>query len=153
MKIITLCLLSMVCVPLFACEQAATPTINSTQQIKLTDTMQIKITIGKATFTATLNNTATATAFKALLPLTITMQELNGNEKFFYFPSTLPTHAAAGGDIEPGDLMLYGNNCLVIFYEGLHTTYRYTRLGRIHQVSGLAAALGNGTATLRFERL
>lgn len=153
MKIITLCLLSMVCVPLYASEQVATPTLNRIQQIKHTDTMQIKITIGKAIFTATLNNTATATAFKALLPLTITMQELNGNEKFFYFPTTLPTHAAAGGDIQAGDLMLYGNNCLVIFYEGLHSSYRYTRLGRINEVSGLAAALGKGTATLRFERL
>lgn len=121
------------------------PTINNPAGNKM------KVTIGSAVFTATLNEGATAAAFTAMLPLAITMEELNGNEKFYYFPGTLPSNAAPGGNIQPGDLMLYGNNCLVLFYEGFSTSYSYTRIGHIDNVSGLVDALGNGNATVKFE--
>ena len=55
--------------------------------------MKLKITIGTNTFTATVYNNATATAFKAKLPMTINMTELNGNEKYFDLPTIcLPMH-------------------------------------------------------------
>lgn len=112
---------------------------------------KMKITIGSVVFRATLSNNETATAFKAVMPLTISMSELNGNEKFYYFSNTLPTNASSGGYLQAGDLMLYGNNCLVLFYEGINTSYSYTRLGRIDNPSGLVAALGAGSVTVKFE--
>jgi len=112
---------------------------------------KMNITIGTSLFTATLNDNTTVRAFKSMLPMTINMSELNANEKFFYFSSTLPTNAAAGGDIQAGDLMLYGNNCLVLFYENLNTSYSYTRLGEIDNLNGLKAALGTGDIILKFE--
>lgn len=112
---------------------------------------KMKITVGSAVFTATLYDNHAATAFKAMLPLTINMGDLNANEKFYYFSSTLPTSASAGGNIQVGDLMLYGNNCLVLFYKGFNTSYSYTRLGRIDNVAGLVAALGSGSVTVKFE--
>jgi hypothetical protein len=117
------------------------------------DTMaaQMKITIGTAVFTASFNNNATATAFRTMLPLSITMSELNGNEKYYYLSSTLPTNASGTGTIQTGDLMLYGNNCLVLFYKSFNTAYSYTRIGRIDNPSGLAAALGKDNITVRFE--
>src|SRR5688572_12516108 len=51
---------------------------------------QMKIKIGSSIFTATLYDNATATAFKALLPMTVTMSELNGNEKYVDLPGNLP---------------------------------------------------------------
>jgi hypothetical protein len=111
----------------------------------------MKITIGTTVFTATLIENATTKAFKALLPLAITMSDLNNNEKFYYFSNTLPTNATPGGSIQNGDLMLYENNCLVLFYEGLNTSYSYTRLGKINNTSGLVAALGTGNVTVKFE--
>jgi len=86
-----------------------------------------------------------------MLPVSIKMDELNGNEKFYYFSSTLSTNASAGGYIQAGDLMLYGNNCLVLFYESFNTSYSYTKIGRISNPSGLKAALGSGSVTVRFE--
>lgn len=153
MKIASALLMCVICIQLFACSKNnVTEQTNNSNNTSNTDTTKMKITIGSAVFTAALNNNATATAFKAMLPLTINMGELNGNEKFYYFSTTLPTNASSGGNIQVGDLMLYGNNCLVLFYEGFNTSYSYTRLGRIDNTSGLVAALGAGSVTVKFEK-
>lgn len=112
---------------------------------------KMKITIGSVIFTASLNDNVTVTAFKAMLPLTINMSDLNANEKFFYFSTILPTNASPGGSIRGGDLMLYGNNCLVLFYESFNTSYSYTRLGRVDNNTGLASTLGLRNVVVRFE--
>jgi len=54
----------------------------------------MKIKIGSKTFVATLEESTTAKAFKALLPLRAQMSELNGNEKYFQVPKKLPTNAS-----------------------------------------------------------
>ena len=71
---------------------------------------QMKIKIGSTTFTATLSDNATATAFKGMLPMTVKMSELNGNEKYFDLPANLPTNASNPGTIQSGDLMIYDSN-------------------------------------------
>ena len=111
----------------------------------------INIIIGSKTFTATLADSETGEAFTALLPLSVTMNELNGNEKYHYLSTSLPTAAYQPGTIHAGDLMLYGNNCVVLFYETFNTSYSYTRLGAIDNPSGLAEALGVGNVSVRFE--
>ena len=113
---------------------------------------QINIVIGSKTFTATLADSETAEAFAALLPLTVTKNELNGNEKYHYLSSSLPTAAYQPGTIHAGDLMLYGNNCVVLFYETFNTSYSYTRIGAIDNPSGLAEALGSGNVSVRFDK-
>lgn len=65
------------------------------------------------------------------LPLSVEMVELNGNEKYVDLAFDLPVGPAVTGTIQAGDVMLYGNNTLVLFYKSFHTTYRYTRIGRI----------------------
>ncbi len=112
----------------------------------------INIIIGSKTFTATLVDSETGEAFAALLPLSVTMNELNGNEKYHYQSSSLPTAAYRPGTIHAGDLMLYGNNCVVLFYETFNTSYSYTRIGAIDNPSGLASALGSGNVSVRFEK-
>jgi hypothetical protein len=112
---------------------------------------KMKIKIGNSIFTATLYDNATTTAFKALLPITVTMSELNGNEKYVDLTGKLPTDASNTGTIQAGDLMLYGSTTLVIFYKTFSTSYNYTKLGRIDDVTGLAAALGSGNVTVTFE--
>ncbi len=108
------------------------------------------LTIGGINFTAELANNATAQAFNALLPMTLNMTELNGNEKYKYLDTTLPTHAACPGTIRNGDILLYGNNCVVVFYKTFATSYSYTKIGRITDPSGLAAAVGGGSIEIQF---
>jgi hypothetical protein len=112
---------------------------------------KMKIKIGNSTFIATLYDNATATAFKSFLPLTVNMVELNGNEKYVDMPRSLPTNSSKPGTIQTGDLMLYGSSTLVLFYKTFSTSYSYTKIGRIDNVTGLATAVGSGNKTITFE--
>jgi hypothetical protein len=112
--------------------------------------MQNKITIkvGDKSFEATLLDNASAKAFKGLLPLTITMTELNGNEKYFRLSKSLPVQATNPGTIQTGDLMLWGSDTVVLFYESFSTSYSYTLLGKINKPDQLASSLGKGNVTV-----
>jgi hypothetical protein len=112
---------------------------------------KMRLKIGNSTFTATLYDNATATAFRSRLPMTVNMIELNGNEKYFDLPQSLPTNASNPPTIQNGELMLYGADTLVLFYKTFSTSYSYTRLGRIDDVTGLVAALGPGNVTVTYE--
>lgn len=111
----------------------------------------VNITANGKTFSAALYDNETAKAFVSRLPLTLNMSELNGNEKYYYLENSLPVDSISPGRINSGDLMLYGSDCVVLFYESFSTTYRYTPLGRVDNPAGLAQALGGGNATVTFK--
>lgn len=112
----------------------------------------IRILAGNQEFSAVFYDNQTTQALLERMPFTINMDELNGNEKFYYFPDSLPTNTQSVGNIHCGDIMLYGAGCLVLFYEDFSTSYRYTPLGTIENPDGLAKALGTGTVTVSFSR-
>lgn len=112
---------------------------------------QMEIQIGGITYAVSLYENDTAQAFTQLLPLQIDMQELNGNEKYAYLSQSLPANAQNVSTIHAGDLMLFGEDCIVLFYEDFSTSYRYTRIGYIQNPEGLAEALGTGTAKITFQ--
>ena len=151
MKPILTSLALLICIQLLACCNKNSEMTSSNNDVLNTDSMKLKITVGTNTFTATLYNNATVTAFKTRLPMTINMKELNGNEKLFDLPDNLPTNASNPRTIKAGDLMLYGSNTVVLFYKSFSTSYSYTPMGRIDDTSGFAAALGSGNITVKFE--
>lgn len=112
---------------------------------------KMKIKIGNHTFIATLYENATVTAFKSLLPLKITMVELNGNEKYVDLSQPIPSNASKPATIQSGDLMLYGSSTLVLFYKSFSTSYNYTKIGKIDNPSVLAEAVGSGNVEVTFE--
>lgn len=111
------------------------------------------IEVGSQHFSATLVDNPSTRALLEQLPLSINMDDLNGNEKFYYLQSPLPTQAQTLDRIQNGDLLLYGSDCLVLFYESFSSSYRYTRLGSLDQPVGLFDAVGSGhiDVTLRSE--
>ncbi len=102
--------------------------------------------VGASLFTIRLYDNASAKALEGLLPLEMNMIELHGNEKYHRLPQDLPANARTPGKIRAGELMLFGSDCLVLFYKNFTTSYAYTKLGFIEDVSGLGAALGRGNA-------
>ncbi len=114
---------------------------------------EIKITISGKNFTAIPANTPAAAEFLKRLPLTLRMNELNGNEKYAGLSDKLPADPACPGRIGSGELMLYGNSTLVLFYESFPTSYSYTRIGKITDVRGLKEAVGRENITVTFETM
>lgn len=112
---------------------------------------KIKLKFNSQIFTATLLDNKSVKAFKEMLPLTMKMTELNGNEKYVDLPHSLPTNSYHPEMIQIGDLMLYGSKTFVLFYKSFSTPYSYTKLGSIDDVKGLASSLGSGNVTITFE--
>lgn len=109
--------------------------------------MIIKISINNKIYKAILEDNATAQAFIATLPQEFTMQELNSNEKYVYLDHALPANPSKPNQIEAGDVMLYGDNCLVIFYKSFATSYSYTKIGHIDKLP----ILDSDDVTVRIE--
>lgn len=113
--------------------------------------MKLKITISNKEFGATLNAGQAADALIGLLPLDVTMNEHNGNEKYYDLPARMPGRATSTGRVEAGDLMIWSSRTLVLFYADARTSYSYIRLGQIDDPSGLREAVGRGSVRVRFE--
>jgi hypothetical protein len=115
----------------------------------------MKITIGGSVFTATLARNSSTETLKELLkdgPITIDMRDYGNMEKVGGLGKSLPTNDERI-TTEPGDLILYQGNALVIYYAP--NTWTFTRLGKINDIKAeeLKAVLGEGNVTVKFEVL
>ena len=108
----------------------------------------VKATIKGKQYTIQLEDNETAKGFANLLPQEFNMSDLNGNEKYIYLNKTLPTNSYSPKHIETGDIMLYGNDCLVVFYKSFDTPYSYTKIGHIENF----VDLGSKNVVIKFER-
>ena len=122
--------------------------INTNKESEVTMNETIKVNINNKIYTATLEQNETAKQFEKMLPQSFNMNELNGNEKYVYLDKTLSTNSYNPKHIEAGDIMLYGNNCLVVFYKSFDTSYSYTKIGHIENLDDL----GNKNVTIKFEK-
>ena len=108
---------------------------------------KIDVNINNQNYTLILeDNTTTKELFKSL-PLNFEMEELNGNEKYIYLDKTYPTDSYNPKNINKGDVMLYGDNCLVIFYKSFDTSYSYTKVGHTDNLEDL----GNENINVQFN--
>lgn len=117
----------------------------SENNVKMAD---IKVIINDKTYILKLENNKTVEEFVNLLPQELNMIELNGNEKYAYIDKSLTINPSNPKQIEKGDVMVYGDNCLVIFYKSFSTSYIYTKIGHIDNFDNL----GNDNVVVRFEK-
>ena len=110
----------------------------------------VNVKVGNKSFECEFYDNRTANALLETIPVKYKMSELNGNEKYKYLDTTLPTNASCPGTIHAGDILLYGNNCVVVFYKTFNTSYSYTKIGKITDPTGLEAAVGSGGVEIQF---
>lgn len=124
--------------------------ISSTKEQEA-ETVDLQIMINEKTFSAKLYNNETTKKLVEQLPMTIQMGEMNGNEKYYFMPNSLPTNSGRPEQIKAGDIMLYGSDCLVLFYESFSTSYNYTTLGYIEDAENFSKTVGSGSVTLTLD--
>ena len=113
--------------------------------------IRVNLIVNNKTFSATLENNETTRKLIEMFPMTLNMSEMNSNEKYNYLDSNLPTNTTSPRTINAGDIKLYGNNCLVVFYKTFSTSYSYTNLGKVDNVNDFINELGRGNVNIRFE--
>lgn len=113
--------------------------------------MKMNVQVGTENFTATLEDNEAAAAFAELMkeePVVIQMSDYSGFEKVGSLGTSLP---ASNSQIttQAGDIVLYNNSQIVIFYGS--NSWSYTRLGRIDDLTGWEEALGSGDVAVTFS--
>ena len=96
-----------------------------------------KLLIDNKEYSITLEDNETVDALVNNMPLKLVMSNLNGNEFYSYLDYNLPTNSYNPSKINKGDIYLYGNDCLVIFYESFNTSYNYTKIGKLDDIEVL----------------
>ena len=115
---------------------------------KDSDISMINVIINNKEYNLNLEDNKTVEELLELLPIEEEMTELNGNEKYLYLDKSLSTSSSNPKHINKGDVMLYGDNCLVIFYKSFDTTYSYTKIGHIDNLEDL----GSSNITVKFTK-
>lgn len=119
---------------------------NNELNLEENEMKKLFVTIEGQKLEVKLAENATVSALLKMLPLELSMSDLNGNEKYAYLSEALPVDAVRPGRVEAGDVMLFGDDCLVIFYESFDTSYSYTKIGHIDNLP----ELGSGEVVVGF---
>lgn len=113
--------------------------------------MKMTVEVGDSTFTATLEDNAAGDALREMLeegPVTIEMSDYSGFEKVGSLGTSLPA-SNSQMTTESGDIVLYNNSQIVIFYGS--NSWSYTKLGHIDDLTGWEEALGSGDVEVTFS--
>ena len=130
---------------------ANNPESSTSSKLKTETTKMDKIyaTINGEKLEIRLEDNSTVSALMKELPLELSMSDLNSNEKYAYLDNPLPTNTYSPKHIEAGDVMLFGDNCFVVFYKSFDTSYSYTKIGHIDNLPSLGG--GSISVTLNAE--
>lgn len=80
------------------------------------DNMEIRLRIGNRPLTGTLIDSKTAQDFVSLLPITLTMNDLFGREKFAHLPQVISTEGKRTHTYEVGDIAYWSPGSDVAIY-------------------------------------
>ena len=97
----------------------------------------MKISINEKEYNIVLEDNKTVEELIKELPHEFIMNDLNQNEKYIYLDHSISTSSENPKIIHKGDVMLYGDNCFVIFYQTFKTSYSYTKIGYIPNLDEL----------------
>lgn len=94
--------------------------------------MEYTVLIDGKEFAVQWNNSPAVRELAKHLPLTLKMQDFNNNEKYGILPFALSGQKTVPSKITSGEIMLFHDNTLVIFYKDIvNPAYSYIPLGYI----------------------
>ena len=108
------------------------------------------IRINNIDYSFELKNTEAANQIKNKLPFTHKMTNLNGNEVYYKFDDEFSKNEKSIGNINTGDIYLYQSDTLVLFYKSFSTSYSYTEIGKLVNITDLAQNIGSGDVTVQW---
>lgn len=124
----------------------------SPKQTTMIENVQIKLSFGNTTLTATLYNNPASRDFLTMLPLTTTLEDYASTEKIFYPKRKLSKEGApAGFEPSKGDITYYapwGN--IAIFYKDFRYSSGLISLGKIDS-DGIEQLQNAGEQEVTFE--
>ncbi len=113
--------------------------------------MAIDLSIGDRTFRVRLEQNEAARELAAMVaqePLTLQMRDYGGFEKTASLGRALSSQDRSMM-AQPGDVMLYQGQQIVIFYGS--NRWSYTKLGAVEDLTGWAQTLGERTVRVTFS--
>ena len=140
-KVLSVVFLIIIVLSIVGCEKNSN---NKTE--KVSDS--VKVFINDKEYKLNLYDNETVNGLVKLFPIEVTMKTLNENEVYVYLDEKLPTNSSNPKTINAGDVMLYGDNCLVIFYKTFNTSYSYTKIGHIDDLP----IINEDTVRVRIEK-
>ena len=139
-KVLYTLFLVIISISIMGCEK------NNNVTEKVSDT--VKVFIDDKEYKLNLYDNETVNSLVKLFPLEVTMKTLSENEVYVYLDEKFPTNSSNPKTINAGDVMLYGDNCLVIFYKTFNTSYSYTKIGHIDNLP----IINEDTVRVRIEK-
>ena len=109
--------------------------------------MKMNVQIGNQIFTATLEDNQAVEELVEMMKaggVVLTLDDYGGFEKVGSLGKNLTTSNSQTTTVA-GDIVLYNGSNIVMFYGS--TSWSYTRLGRIDDLTDWADALGSGSVT------
>lgn len=106
-------------------------------------TMNASVSIGTKSYSVTAEDNDAAKAFFGRLPISITMNEWAGNSEYYAkLSKKINTDGIKSPSaFETGDIAIYNNTSLVIFYADTKNTAGYAKIGHIVEAEGVKDAL------------
>ncbi|VTS36819.1 Uncharacterized conserved protein [Enterococcus casseliflavus] len=107
----------------------------------------VVITVGQQNFLAKFYENEVSEHLMNQMPFTVTMSDLNNNEKYYRFSENLPEMTTERPEIiHEGEIMSWNSHTLVLFYQTFTNSYGgYNRIGVIEDPTGLKKYLGRKT--------
>ncbi|MEC5339763.1 cyclophilin-like fold protein [Enterococcus casseliflavus] len=104
----------------------------------------VVITVGQQNFLAKFYENEVSEHLMNQMPFTVTMSDLNNNEKYYHFSENLPEMTTERPEIiHEGEIMSWNSHTLVLFYQTFTNSYGgYNRIGVIEDPTGLKEVLG-----------
>lgn len=117
----------------------------------------VLINVNDAEFTIQMNDTATGRALVSMIPSTSmrlpTSYEQDGVLKYYDMAREVVSDPEELSSVSAGELLLDGNDRLLLYYEDTELNGSYTRVGRIEDATGLAEALGDSDVVFTVSRI